>query len=108
MNTKTSTNKPQIVVTRYGNTVHIHGTSKAVMKLVNKDIAKALDAGDSHKLNDGSRQFITYDAIQNVSDNSYIWDKSGDRVKHNKVRHTVTKDGKHTTKIIGTSFRNLV
>ncbi len=32
----------------------------------------------------------------------FIWDKSGNRVKHNRVRHTVIlKTGEHTTEMVG-------
>ena len=90
-----------------GNTLFIFdGDSQTCIDSVNKDVQRKLEQGNSIKHNDGSREFIIYDAIRNADDDTYIWDKSGNKVKHNKVRHIVTKDGTHTTEIVGTSFRN--
>ena len=87
-----------------GSTIYVYDSGSA--EKVEKQVKHALEVcGQSLHHSDGSKEFITYDVIHDHETNTYIWDKSGDRVKHNKVRHIVQKDGTHTTEIIGTTFR---
>ena len=96
----------KIAITTFGDTIMIHSTDPVSMAIVQKDIDKALNQGRSLDLPNGGKQFIIFDAIHDADTDTYIWDKSGNRVKHNKVLHTVLKDGTHTQKIIGTTYRN--
>ena len=96
----------KLLVASVGPTIYVYSNSPDCIARVEKEIKRDLEVkGVSRHHRNGSKEFITYDAIHNVEDDSYIWDKSGDKVKHNKVRHIVAKDGAHTTEIIGTSYR---
>ena len=70
-------------------------------------IKKGLAKGEI-VIRDGVKTFHTHDAIfdgSKVGSEQYIWDKSGDRVKQNKILVTIAKDGTRTEEIIGTVFR---
>jgi len=96
-----------VKVDKVGNKLYVYSNSPNCIASVEKEIKHDLEVkGVSRYHRDGSKEFITHEAIHNIEDDSYIWDQSGDKVKHNKVRNIVQKDGTHTTEIIGTSFRN--
>ena len=89
-----------------GDTLHIYDAdSNACTDSVNKDVQRQINRGHTRYHKDGSREFITHDVIHDLDTDTYIWDKSGDKVKHNTIHNLVTKDGVQTTKIIGTTYR---
>jgi len=100
-----------ILVACYGETIHLYSNTPDAIASVEKQIKKALHQdGVSLNHRDGSREFVTHDPIVDLSPETpesdrYTWDKSGDRVKHNTVKHIVLKDGTHSEEIIGTTFR---
>ena len=81
--------------------------TEADVEKVEAKVRKALVAGHE-VMRDGSRIFMDHREVLDTSRNGaamYTWDKSGDRVLHERVIHTVQRDGTHTEKIIGTCYR---
>lgn len=69
---------------------------------------RALANGVSVVRADGTEEWITYNPIidsAKVGSEQYIWDKSGEKVKSEKVRHLKSKDGTITQEVIRTVFK---
>lgn len=87
-------------------------TSKEIKVFVGgDDLTKEVNdlVAKGHSVHEnGVKTFVTHSEVIDMTkegSEQYTWDKSGNRVLHNKIQHTI-KDGVHTTEIIGHSYRN--
>ena len=89
-------------VVQIGDTLNVFvGDSDSFNAVLEKTIKHGLAAGEAVTEN-GVRQFISREWIY-----PYIWDKSGNRVKANRILSTVA-EGKLTREHIGTCFVNFL
>jgi hypothetical protein len=73
---------------------------------VEVEVKKALRRGESVTENGVSRWIshqVVFKSGKSGSD-AYVWDKTGNKVKHEKVLCTKTQDGRITTETIGFCF----
>lgn len=93
---------------RIGDTMEVFiGDGEGIVKEIDAAIKKGLAKGES-VTRDGVKTFHTHDVIMDSSKEgsaAFIWDKSGERVKHNKILVTI-RDGERTEEVIGTCFRS--
>ena len=78
--------------------------------LLSDKIKKALRKGLEVTLEDGDTIWIEAIPIVDLSkdgSDSYIWDKTENRVKHERVQFTLSPDGTKTSEIIGASYKSL-
>tara|TARA_B100000131_G_scaffold88264_1_gene85115 strand:- start:225 stop:572 length:348 start_codon:yes stop_codon:yes gene_type:complete len=78
-------------------------------KVIAEEIQKALKAGHEVTLQDGRKQWIesllVIDTEKSGSD-AYTWNKSGDKVLHERVLFTLNTDNTLSKEVIGKSYRN--
>ena len=95
---------------RTSSTVYIFSETPAIEKSVNVQIHKNLMDGETLFHSNGSKEFIIDEPIlnpENTGSEQFIWDKSGNKVKHNRIKHTVSKSGEHKTEIMKTVFKGM-
>ena len=92
-----------------GNTINVYiGKGDDLEKAKARDIKKAHAKGESATV-DGVKTWITYNVIVDTSKESsdmFTWDKSGNKVKNERVLVTVDADGNRTEEVLGTVFKN--
>ena len=88
----------------------LHVCDDTTLDLIRVKAIKALKAGHEVKWFNGVTQWIEHSPIINFGregSDSYIWDKSGNRVK-NEILLYSKKDDLVTIEQIGTCFRNFI
>lgn len=83
--------------TRIGSTLNIHDAVS--LETVRKQI---VPDGHAAHYQDGSEEWIVDEVVHDPTQEGsaqYQWDKSGNRVKHARVRYTKTPQGKVTRKV---------
>ena len=97
------------VSVKIGDTLQVYiGDSDDLTASMDKDIAKGLKAGKLIQ-RDGTKQWIDDSPITDTNkagSDAYTWDKSGNKIKHNRTLVTMDADGNKTDKIIGTVYKN--
>jgi len=77
--------------------------------IISDKVQKALKAGHQVTLEDGRKQWIealqVIDTTKTGSD-AYTWDRSGDKVLHERILFTLHVDKTTTRQVLGTSYRN--
>lgn len=94
---------------RIGDTLFIY--DEGTKPQIEAKAKRALASGESVVRPDGTEEWISYNPIidsAKVGSKQYIWDKSGERVKSEKVRHLKSKDGTIVQEVIGTVFKTFV
>ena len=91
---------------RIGDTLHIYDTISAPE--IAKQVKKGLDSGKTIYHPNGKKEWIDFNVHFNPNKNSasesYTWDKSGNKIKHDKI-HVTLFEGKRTEKLLGTVFK---
>jgi UDP-N-acetylmuramyl tripeptide synthase len=99
----------QVVSFQVGDTMNVFiGDSGELDKEIAKAIKKGLAKGETVVI-DGVKTFRQHVAIHDSSKQgsaAFIWDKSGERVKHEITEVTIAVDGTRTEEVVGTVFRN--
>ncbi len=75
---------------------------------VHEKAKRALKRGETVVWENGTKQWVIHEAIINIEEQAsaqFIWNKAGEKAKHNTILHTKLKNGETSKKIIGTSFR---
>ena len=92
---------------RVGDTLFVYDeTTEAA---VETKIASIIEAGGPSRLHaDGSREFYRDEVIVRTGregSERYLWDRSGNKVKHERCRYVVAADGTMTREITKTVFK---
>ncbi len=95
----------ELFATKIGDTLFIFDAESRPG--ITKKIKRALAKGETIIHEDKSREWIEtipiHDPTKTGSD-EYVWDKSGDRIKCNRIRHT-SKDGNRETETLSPVFK---
>lgn len=89
--------KPELFSATIGDTLHIYDREST--PIIQKRIARALSKGDLVIHEDGHREWLETIPLHDpreTGSKEFVWDKSGDRIRCKRVRHTIT-DGVHET-----------
>lgn len=94
---------------KHGNTLDIIITSsnEKAEEVIKDLVRKALKKGEKVIRGD-TEQWVHNEVIHDPTkpgSEGYIWDKSGNRCKHNRVLYTRVAGGDVTSEITGTSYR---
>lgn len=75
---------------RIGDTLQVyHGATEVE---VMKDVERRLKKGETLIRPDGTREFLSDEVIREPNErDGYVWDASGDRIKHNRYRVVIKK-----------------
>lgn len=74
---------------RIGDTLQVfHGATEAE---VMRDVERRLKKGETLIRPDGTREFLRDEVIHERDGEDYVWDASGDRIKHNRYRVVIKK-----------------
>lgn len=91
-------------------TCYLFYFTEADRQEVEKKIAKLLASGSSRHNDDGSVEWVHYEAVVDTSKQAseqYQWDSSGNKVLHHKVAYRRTLAGEISKIVIGRSYRTL-
>ena len=96
---------------RIGQTVLIY--SKSLQKEIDKKVEAAMRRGETKYNKDGSIEWYTDEVVfdpekakGSTPSDAYTWDKTGNKVAHDRMLYTKTKDGKISMKKIKRIFKN--
>jgi hypothetical protein len=93
--------------TKIGSTLYLHDESEHARKVIHSQI---IPDGYAARFEDGSEEWIIDEPIVDLSksgSDQYIWDKSGNRCKHNRVRYQKNSAGQVSSTIERTIYKEL-
>jgi hypothetical protein len=98
--------KSKIKVARTSSTLYVYDSS--TQSRVEKALKRALLDGESVHHADGSREWISDEVITDTTKSGsecFTWAADGNRVKHERCRYTLRKDGVLEKVVLKTVFR---
>jgi len=105
-NNNTKINRLKLLLTRCGDTLFVYDDT--TKQRVEQQIMRRMEKGECVERPDGTKVWIEYEAVRDASKSGsacYIWDKSGNRCKHEKVMYTLHPLGVRARDVLKTVWR---